>query len=307
MARETMRPVGMALVRLCKSSRLRRVAGGLLVAFVLIGVVFPLACSDRLTYWPKHDGDWDARLHTPYKIDEVTIPAHNANIVGWYLQQPTDPHAVLLYLHGNTGDIARRIGRIQAYGSVGWNVLMIDYPGYGRSSGRPSEEGCRNAAFAACGWLLRQGYPRHQIAVLGESLGTGPAVELAAAQMLAGGSMVGALILQSPYTSTPAVLHERVPFMPWDHFMLTRFDNLSRITDVTVPITIFAGEMDDEIPFHQSKELFDAAPQPKTFIDFPDADHKNLFLRHRAEYLTALKRVFLQVQNATDPVIPDYF
>ena len=128
-------------------------------------------------------------------------------LLAWYLPPPAG-RPVILYLHGNGGNLANRIPRLLAFAKAGWGVLMPEYRGYGGNPGEPSAEGFDLDARAAAAFLDTAGIPPARWVMYGESIGTGVAVRLAAERP------IGALILESPYTSITAIARRRFPFVP---------------------------------------------------------------------------------------------
>ena len=130
-----------------------------------------------------------------------------------------------------------------------FTIAAVDYPGYGLSDGSPDEEGCYRNVHRLYDWLIAErGFKPEDIIVVGFSIGTGPAVELAATKP------VGGLVLQAPYLSAPRIV-TKVRLLPIDPF-----PNLKRIGDIKCPLVVIHGTDDSIIPFAHGKELFDLAP-----------------------------------------------
>ncbi len=171
----------------------------------------------------------------------------------------------LLYHHGNGEDIGRIGWLMQAYQSRGISVLAYDYPGYGSSSGRPSESGIFFAAEAAYDYLRdTKGIPAANIVCLGRSIGSGPAVHIAANRE------VGGLIIESAFTSAFRVMTKR-RILPWD-----RFNNLATIRRVQTPVLMIHGTDDPIIPFWHAQRLKSALQVPHAHFWVAGAGHNNL-------------------------------
>jgi fermentation-respiration switch protein FrsA (DUF1100 family) len=203
----------------------------------------------------------------------VTVaPAHGAPVSGWF-RPPAEPgKPVLLLFHGNGGNLAMRAGMMRAFMDMGYGTLLAGYSGYGGNPGQPSETAFYDDARAYVGWLQKEGFSPDKIVLYGESLGTGVAVEMAKEY-----PGVRALILQSPYRSLLAVGRRRFFFVPVGLLMKDRYDSISKIKDIHVPLLILHGERDGIVPFSEGKALFAAANQPKWFDAFPEAGHNDLY------------------------------
>jgi uncharacterized protein len=191
------------------------------------------------------------------------------SLLSWYLP-PRGGRKVILYFHGNGGNIGYRADRLRRFGGEGYGVLLVEYRGYGGNPGSPSEAGFYADAQAALDFLGREGVAASRLVLYGESLGSGVAVHLAAQQPVAG------VILESPYTSVAALAQYHYPYIPASRLIWDRFDALSRIGAVKAPLLILEGGQDTIVPPRFSQALFDAAPLPKESWLAPDAGHVNL-------------------------------
>jgi uncharacterized protein len=175
-----------------------------------------------------------------------------------------------LYFHGNGGSLWNRRFRAQALTTSGRGVLLVAYRGYSGSSGTPTEEGLRLDARASYEWLARSYEPGRTV-VYGESLGTGVAVRLATERR------VGGLILDAPFTSTAEVAGGRYWFVPVSWLMRDQFRSIEIIDQVRAPILIVHGDRDRVVPFAMGRRLFDAAPEPKRFLELPGVSQTRVF------------------------------
>lgn len=183
---------------------------------------------------------------------------------------------MLLYFHGNAGNLSDRGAAIvEASDHLNVPVLIIDYPGYGKSGGSPSEEGCYAAATAAHDWLtVAQKIPADQVIVFGVSLGGGVAVDLASRRPHR------ALVVINSFTSMPDVAQKLYPWLPVRWLMHNRFESLRKIRDCQRPVFIAHGDRDTFIPFSQSEQLFAAANEPKAFLKLDGGDHNTPLSPH---------------------------
>ncbi|MBI4376978.1 MAG: alpha/beta hydrolase [Elusimicrobia bacterium] len=203
----------------------------------------------------------------------------------WFIPAAHGSRApVLLFCHGNGGNISHRLEKIKIFRAAGLSVLAFDYRGYGRSTGRPSELGTYEDAQTAYRWLIEQGRARAENIVLyGESLGAGVAVELARRLPSAG------LIIDSGFTSIVDMGKHYFPWLPVRWLARYRYDNLSKIPGLSIPILVLHSPQDDIIPYPMGLRLFEAARAPKRFVELK-GDHNEGFLQTGPAYGEAIGR-----------------
>ncbi len=201
---------------------------------------------------------------------ETLTAADGERIILWHAPAKAGMPTIL-YLHGNAGEIGDRPLRFNYYHSRGFGVAYLSYRGFGGSSGSPSEAGLVADATAAYDWLLARGVEPNRIALLGESLGSGVAVQLAAKRE------VGAVALEAPYTSTVEVAAKIYWWLPVHVLMKDQFKSIDFIAAVVAPLLIIHGEEDGLIPVDYGKRLFAAANQPKELEIVPGFGHDVLF------------------------------
>jgi fermentation-respiration switch protein FrsA (DUF1100 family) len=206
---------------------------------------------------------------------EVTIDG-GCSIHMWWLPAADPAAGAMLVAHGNGGNLSHR-GQLAAdlRRTTGAGVLMYDYPGYGRCGGKPTEAGCYAAGEAAYRWLVGTAkVPPHRIVLFGESLGGGPAVELATRHDHR------ALVLVYTFTSLPAAAKHHYPWLPTHTFMRSRFDNLAKIGRCDRPVFIAHGTADVVVPYRHGEALHAAANEPKEFLRMEGVGH-DLELNHQ--------------------------
>jgi len=211
------------------------------------------------------EGVWDAQA--TLGAEDVWMDSAGARIHGWFLANPGSSW-VTLHLHGNGGNITHRYPRFHEIRAAGSAVLALDYRGYGRSTGKPSEAGVYSDADAAYGELMRRGYAPEQIVLYGESLGTAVAVDLAARRQCAG------LILEAPFSSARDVAAVLVPVL--GPLVVWGFDSRAKVASVHVPLFVMHGDRDQVIPLRLGQKLFAAANEPKTFWLVHGAGHNDV-------------------------------
>jgi len=210
--------------------------------------------------------------------DVLKIRSANGNTISaLYLPNPSAQYT-LLVSHGNAEDLGDDRDWLESLRHAGFNVLAYDYQGYGTSQGKPSERAAYEDEQAAYDYLT--GILKTQpegILIFGRSVGSGPAVHLAARRP------AGGLILQSAFVSAFRVL-TRLPLLPFD-----KFPNYREISRVHCPVLIIHGSDDRVIPLWHGRQLFAAANQPKQFVLVGGADHNDLDMVGGAGYLKAIE------------------
>ena len=191
-------------------------------------------------------------------------------VVVWSSSARAD-RPTILFLHGNGGEIADRADRFAFYQSRGYGVTFLSWRGYGGSSGSPTETGLLADAKAAYDHLRSQGLPPHRIVLVGESLGTGVAVQLSAA------NPVGAVVLQAPFSAAVDLARAAYPWLPVGLLMKDQFRSRDHIASIRAPLLILHGERDNVVPPVFGQRLYNAAPDPKTFLSLGPVGHEALF------------------------------
>ena len=241
-----------------------------LAALYLLGLATLFAAQRQLVFYPTQRAPSPAEAGFADATDQALVAADGTKIRLWYAPaQPGQP--TILYFQGKGGEIADRPLRWAAYRAAGLGTAFLSYRGYGASQGTPSEDGFHQDADAARDWLMAQGVAPDRLIVVGESLGTGVAVRLAADRP------VGALILEAPYTSLADLAARRFPFVPARWLIRDPFPSLDRIPRVTAPLMILHGTADTRVPTQMGRDLYDAAKSQKEFIPFPGIGHVDLF------------------------------
>lgn len=196
--------------------------------------------------------------------------ADGVKLHGWYVPgQPGRP--LLLFFHGNAGNISHRIDNLVLLRRLGLSVLIFDYRGYGRSEGRTSEEGTYSDARGALGWLRNRGWQPQQLIYFGRSLGAGVAVQLALE------SPPGALVLETPFPSIAAMgwHHNPILYLLLGWLLDARYDSYNKIGRIHAPLLLFQGDRDSIVPERMARRLFERANQPKTYHRIEGADHND--------------------------------
>jgi len=205
---------------------------------------------------------------------------------GWLVPAPAPTH-LLLFCHGNAGNISHRLDNVKLLHQRGITVFLFDYRGYGRSDGRISEQGFYLDSEAAH-QVARRWTEQHKtkLVIFGRSLGGIAATHLGATQSCDG------LILESTFTNMGAMARVLYPLPFTERFLKHRLDALGEITQVRTPILFIHGDQDKVVPIKLGLELYEAAPSPKEFVTVPGAGHYDTYLLNGKDYFDKL-RVFL--------------
>lgn len=246
--------------------------------------------QDSLVYYPDLGGrEYEAtpaQAGLPYEAITLTT-ADGVSLDAWYV--PTE-HArgVLLYAHGNGGNISHRIDAIRLFRDMGLSVLIFDYRGYGKSTGKPSEEGTYRDAEAAWQYLVQQrGTAPRRIVMFGESLGGAVAAHLAAQHP------PGALILASAFTSVPDMAAGLYPYLPVRWLSRYRYDTRRYLQEVRAPVLLLHSPEDEIIPYRHGRALYEAAREPRQFLELRGG-HNDLFFANEEVFASEVGRFVKQ-------------
>ena len=210
----------------------------------------------------------------------------NESLHGWYIPA-TNPIGIVLFFHGNAGNISHRLDSIQVFQELNLDVLIIDYRGYGQSSGKTSEPGTYIDAQAAWDYLVKnRGISPDEIIIFGRSLGG------AVASWLAARTTPGAVILESCFTSGPDMGARLYPFFPVRLITRLKYPVKEYVKRVSSPLLVVHSQQDEIIPFDMGQSIFAVAPEPKEMLVLT-GDHNGGFLLNRKQYMATVEK-FLQ-------------
>ena len=234
------------------------------VGVYIIFAVYLFIFQSRYVYYPK--------LVLPILAADpsyIGLPFENISfetsdgvkLSGWFIPKENS-RGVLLFCHGNAGNIGHRLESIQLFNRLGLEIFIFDYRGYGESEGKPTEKGTYQDAEAAWRYIVkeRQVDP-DKVLVFGRSLGGG------IASWLASRYTPGALILESTFTSLTDIAAARYWFMPIKLLMRLKYDTAEHLRKVNCPVLIVHSHDDEEIPFTHGQRLFEIASEPKEFLE----------------------------------------
>ncbi|CAN1211922.1 alpha/beta hydrolase [Tumidithrix helvetica PCC 7403] len=215
----------------------------------------------------------------------------NLGLSAWFVPaNEKDPigKAVILFCHGNAGNIGDRTPYLPIFHSLGLSTLLFDYQGYGSSEGSPTEAGTYADVEAAWQYLTQvRKIPASKIVIYGESLGGGVASYMVEKQRS------GGLVLASTFTSISDRAAELYPFLPIRLISKFSYNTIARLPNIKSPVLVIHSPEDELIPFHHGEALFKAAHDPKMFIKIK-GDHNGGFLEAQEIYSAGLEKLVKQ-------------
>ncbi len=243
--------------------------------------------AQRSVYFPSRypDGYWE--LGDRFGAADVWLTTRDGvRLHAWWVA-PSGARIATLHLHGNGGNISHRGMHIRGLTAAGTALLLLDYRGYGKSGGWPTEKGLYADADAGYDHLIRQGFSPNRIVVYGESLGTSVAVDLAARRP------AGGVILEAPFTSASDIAARVLPGI--GPLVMRSFNTRAKIGRVRAPILVLHGDRDEVIPFEVGQALFAAAPEPKEFWRVIGAHHSDIPEFATPEYVERMQAFFAKL------------
>ena len=251
-------------------SMLIQIVALLLITYLAFAAVL-YVMQPRFLYSPERDvSSTPAELGLDFE-DVVFKSADGLDLSGWYIPAK-NPKFTILFCHGNGGNMAHRLDSISIFHDLGLNCFIFDYRGYGDSMGKPGEEGTYTDAMAAYKWLTEEKKIHNEdIIIFGRSLGGSIAAQLA------GRVEAGALIVESAFTSFVDMGKEYYPYMPVRWFARFGYRTIDYIKEVHCPVMLIYSRNDGIVPYKFGLELYDAANEPKEFIEI-FGGHNDCFL-----------------------------
>lgn len=249
------------------------------VGFLMIG------CQSFVNFYSFHPDRHDVpdTAQLPPGVEEIFLSTSDGESLHCYwLERPAASH-LLIYFHGNAGNISHRIPDLMVLADMGVKVLGVGYRGYGKSSGKPSEEGIYLDGRAALDYVSRtHGVAPEKVILLGRSIGSTVAVERASQEQLA------ALVLVTPLTSGRAMgKHHGFGFLA--NLAGDAFNNLDKIETIRCPLLIVHGTRDEIVPFSMGEQLYALAPKPKFFKAIEGVGHNDISTLGAGAYWRAIR------------------
>jgi len=260
------------------SSMLVSIVAVLFIAYLGLGLILYFMQS-RFLYRPMREISY-----TPAELgldfEDVAFKSSDGLLLnGWYIPA-VDSGFTVLFCHGNGGNMMHRLDSINVFYNLGLGCFIFDYRGYGASGGKPTEEGTYLDAMAAYKWLTEEKkIPPGNIIIFGRSLGASIAAQLA------GRVEAATLVIESAFTSYVDIGRKFYPYMPVRWFAKFGYRTIDYVRDVACPVMVIHSRSDELIPFEFGLELYDAANEPKEFIEITGG-HNDGFLVSGEVYKT---------------------
>jgi hypothetical protein len=254
-----------------------------LIAAIYVGLsAFLFFAQSRLIYFPTSEiVATPDQIGLSYKSVSFKAP-DGIRLSGWFIPAES-PRGVVIFCHGNAGNISHRLESIDIFHGLRLSTFIFDYRGYGASEGTPSEEGSYLDAKGAWNYLIEhEGLDPFDIILFGRSLGG------AVASCLAREHRPKALIIESAFTSASDLAGELYLFLPTKLLCRYKYDTLAAIREVQCPVLIVHSQEDRIVPFRHARKLFDAANDPKVFLEI-SGSHNEGFITSSSVYLNGLK------------------
>jgi fermentation-respiration switch protein FrsA (DUF1100 family) len=256
-------------------------------AYAGLGLIVFLAQS-RMLYFPLRDIETTPRS-AGFEYEEIFFEASDGiKLNGWFVPA-VNPSGILLFCHGNAGNISHRMDSIRIFRSLGLSTFIFDYRGYGKSGGRPTEKGTYLDAEAAWQYLVeKRGSRPAEIVLFGRSIGG------AVAAWLARNHDPRALIMESAFLSVPDIASDLYPFLPVRYLTRFKYNTQEYVRGVRCPVLVVHSREDEIIPFSHGLRLFESASAPKEFLEIR-GDHNYGFLLSGKEYEDGLARFLAEL------------
>lgn len=247
--------------------------------------VYVYAMQSSLIYYPNMPGR--NLVASPENIgltyqDVDFVTDDNIKLHGWFIPN-NNAKGTVLFFHGNAGNISHRLDSIAIFNSLQLNVFIFDYRGYGQSEGKVTEKGTYKDAEAAWNYLNDTlGINGEQIIIFGRSLGASIATWLARKHTPA------ALVIESGFSSVPTMGQRLYPFLPIRWLAHLKYDTKQYVKNIACPVMVAHSKDDEIIPFEEGREIFEAAPEPKQFLEMRGG-HNDGFMVSGSNYVEGLK------------------
>lgn len=237
---------------------------------------------NKMAFFPDRF-DVPSADHLPAGVEQIHIPTRDGQRLQCYWIPYKGGRRVLIYFHGNAGNIGHRLPDLMTLAQMNLNVLGVGYRGYGSSTGKPSEAGIYMDGRTALDYVMHEkGFDPDRIYVMGRSIGSTVAVDIAQHQLLAG------VILVTPLTTARAVAKAN-GFGIFASLAGDAFNNSKKIGALRAPLLILHGTRDEVIPFGLGRELYHKAPWPKQFVAIENAGHNDIGMAAQGRYWKAIE------------------
>jgi len=254
---------------------------GLVLGYLVL-VSFVYVRQGRMLYFPMKEIN-ETPKDIGFDFEEITLKTKDGiNISAWYIPAKNE-RGVLLFCHGNAGNISHRLDSIRIFHDLGLSVLIFDYRGYGRSEGSPTEKGTYIDAEAALDYLVNvKNFKPQKIIIFGRSLGSAVAAETALRHK------AGALIIESGFTSVPALGSRFFPYLPVRLISRYHYLTIEKVGKINIPKLFIHSPGDEVIPFDHGLALYEKAAKPKEFLSIAGG-HNEGFIMSGKTYIDGLE------------------
>ena len=263
--------------------------------FFILSLFFLLLVYLYLKYY-QHIKIYDPRDVLSAFPDDFGIEYEDVNfssedqvlLNGWFVKGALED--VILLCHGNFGNVSTRIDIIKDLQTLGYNVFIFDYRGFGRSNGVPNEKGLYSDVIGAYNYLKERGFSDKNIVVFGRSLGGAVAILLCSLIQDFKG-----VIIDSTFQSLPILGYDILGYSLPGFLISNRFESIKKIKNIKIPKLIIHSEDDDLIPFHHGEKLYEEAIEPKSFLKIRGlhnnclAESKDIYMKGIKDFLESLE------------------
>ena len=249
------------------------IVAGVYVMFIVLLYIF----QPHYVYYPERTLSGDpGRISLEFETVYFETP-DGVKLSGWFIPNES-ARGVILFCHGNAGNISHRLESIQIFHRLGLEVFIFDYRGYGQSEGKPTEHGTYEDAQAAWRYLIEERLLNpNEVIVFGRSLGGG------VASWLAQSHTPGALILESTFVSLPDIAATLYPYLPVKLLLRFEYNTAEYVSRVDCPLLIIHSRDDEIMPFSHGQRLFQIAKEPKRFLEITGT-HNGGFITSGKDY-----------------------
>jgi len=270
---------------------------GVRIVIIIIGAYiiftgFLFVSQSHYIYYPERILSADPGSIGLYFESVSFETTDRVKLSGWYIPSES-ASGVILFCHGNAGNISHRLDSIRIFHQLGLDVFIFDYRGYGQSEGKPTEQGTYKDAEAAWRYLIeeRQVSP-NKIIVFGRSIGG------AIASWLAQSQTPGALILESTFTSLPDIAATLYPYVPVRLLLRFKYNTAEYLARINCPVLIVHSRDDEIMPFSHGWRLFEMAKKPKEFLEITGSHNEGFIIsgRHYEEGLNTFISEYIEPQ-----------
>lgn len=238
--------------------------------YVCVGIILYLFQTWLIFPGNRNLSQTPEQLGLVYENLNLSVGDETTN--AWFVHGP-DSRGVILYSHGNAESVSSCLPMAAIYRGLGFDVMLYDYGGYGRSTGRASERRCCADIRAAWRYLTHErGIPPERIVLFGRSLGGGPTADLAAEVK------PGAVVLESTFLSAAKLGQQKLLIWPVKWLIRHRFDTESKFSRIRAPILVVHSADDWVVPFRHGKRLFELAQEPKQFLQIQGGHNTGIFI-----------------------------